>query len=131
MVRHSYGLMKQGMIKVTPAEASEYMAKGYTVECYLVLPNPSVLKAQKRKQSPQIPKNSVLCYSVSGSPPVNGEVSRAWENLRLWAFNDPTTTKTRIQVETRLITEKFKYPGNYVSQLIHHYKVLRVVKSGN
>jgi hypothetical protein len=114
-------------IAVTPAKASELLAQGYEIECYLILP-PADAKVPCERSKPVSPETR-LRLSTEGTPPKKGGIAAAFVAMRDHLFKkDPRKTYTRAELETWFKGQKFKWPENYVSQLIHKHHVLRVVE---
>lgn len=117
-------------ISVTPAEASDLMAQGYTIECYLILP-PANAKTPCTR-APAVNPTDHLALSTRGTPPKKGGVFAAYTAMKVDLFKkDPRKTYTREALEAWFKEKKFKYPAEYVSQLIHKHKVLRVVEKSS
>ena len=115
-------------LKIGAKEASDLMAEGYTVECYLILPDPIPTKTQRKMLAPRIPKDAQLAYSPEGEVPHKGRVAAAWKYLLDKTFRDPRSKYTRGNLEKMLRDQKFTDPVNLVSQLIHKYHILRVAE---
>lgn len=113
-------------LSVTPAKASELLALGYDIECYLILP-PADAKVPCKRATPVGPDDR-LSLSTGGTPPRKGGVAAAYTAMKDLLFKkDPRKTYTRKELEDWFKDQKFKYPSEYVSQLLHKHHVLRVV----
>jgi len=112
-------------LKVGVKEASELMADGYEVECYLILP-PAGVKPKKRKVRPTVPQSRVALAVNPRKEPTLGAIALTWIKVRENFFsNDPTKYATRKRLEDWAI----KHGGNknQVSQFIHAYQCVRVL----
>ena len=113
-------------LPVTPAEASELLAQGYEIECYLILPSPESAQEKRGGSRHHLPKTVVLGISVRAKEPVMGAIAKMWPKVKKEFFTDPTKVATRLAIEKFVIKEGGK--KNHVSQFIHAYKCLRVVE---
>jgi hypothetical protein len=88
-------------LEVTPKEASELLAEGYTVKCYLVLGPPQECK--ERPEKVFVPPEALVARSVEGRDPSKGKIAKVWATASkaLWA-KDVTKIYTRAEVDTAL-----------------------------
>lgn len=86
-------------IEVTPAQASELMAEGYTVRCYLELGSP----VRKKPRKTYTQKMAKVSYSVEGKHPVKGKIAAVWAKTckELWGKN-VALSYTREEVDAAL-----------------------------
>jgi hypothetical protein len=113
-------------LKVTAIQASELIAKGYTVECYVVLPEPQAQRAKVSKPRKFIPANAQLGRSVHGAGPTHGKAQVVWKAIDKKFFADPTITIPAAKIRAYIKTQ----PGGYsslLSHLVNNYKVLRII----
>jgi hypothetical protein len=110
-------------IAVEPAKASELMAQGYTIECYLILPEPT---RTTHKKAQKIASTVWLSLGLKGTEPMLGKIGEVWPKVKMGLLKgDPTRKVTRKDAEAFVV--KNGGTKNHVSQFIHAYKCLRVV----
>ncbi|MDH3375383.1 MAG: hypothetical protein OEQ39_00230 [Gammaproteobacteria bacterium] len=109
-------------------EAADLAAKGYDIECYLILPPADVPYLRRHKSPSKVHKaDTTLGFSPEGTPPRKGKISHVWPLVQKQFFADPTKTATYGAIAK--FCENAPYgTKNNVSQFIHVYHVLRVVE---
>lgn len=117
-------------IKVTPKQATQFMALGHTVECYVLMDSaPPVERRSRRKPSKQILPDTQLGLTVNGKGPGKGVYGEAWEYLvkKLWN-GDPTITFSRDRISKALKEGKFTVDGAYYAYLVNKCQCLRIIE---
>ena len=113
-------------LKVTPKEATELMAQGYEIECYLTLPPASAPDTQTKTPRNYIPHGSKIGRSVRGTPPTQGKAAVVFADLDKKFFGDPTVTAPSDKLRAFIKAHPSGY-SSMLSHLVNNYKVLRIV----
>lgn len=115
-------------IEVTLNQAIDFARKGCHVVCYV---EPGTIATSKRpgkkSNAPRITSERLITIDLEGEPPRQGESAKAWIALQqhFWGID----IKTRVPYKD--IIDYIKSYGvnqSVASQLLHKFKVLRVVE---
>jgi len=114
-------------IKIDVKQASQFMAAGYEIECYVNIPK---IKANSHRQPGIRTKPETrLAISLAGSPPEKGKYKEVWDQIdkSLWK-GDVTKSFQRAGVENAIKATKIAVDKSFISYLINQKKCLRVIE---
>lgn len=115
-------------IKIDVKQASQFMAAGYEIECYVNVPK---VKANSHRQpGVRTTAETRLAISLAGSPPEKGKYKEVWDKIDkcLWK-GDVTKTFSRHSIENEIKATKITVDKSFISYLISQKKCLRVVEA--
>lgn len=115
-------------IKVTPKQATEFMALGYEVDCYVNI-NELSTQRPKKPRGIIVAQTAKIGLSLEGNPPTKGNYAKVWEKLSkvLWPGNNPLATYSREKVEVEIVKAGLSDPS-FFSYLLNKTKCIRVVE---
>lgn len=118
-------------IKIDVKQASEFMAAGYEIECYVSIPK--IIKAQhggKRTAYKVILPSAKLVVSVDMEGPTKGLYMAVWGKLKakLWANGSLTETHTREEIEKAIKQISPETDAGFFMYLVNGKHCLRVVE---
>ncbi len=115
-------------IKIDVKQASEFMAAGYEIECYVSVPKirPEV---PKRIAYKVIPSDAKLLISVDMEGPTKGAYQVVWGALKkhLWTNGSLTETHTRAEIEEAIKKISPNTDAGFFMYLVNGKHCLRVV----
>lgn len=116
-------------LQVPLNQAVDMAAKGYEVECYVIVSNPACEPAKRKRtgtQRAKIPNDAKFMLSFDGTRPEYGKAHDALEAMipELWG-DDPAATYTAKELRDGL--DHHGSSRHMFSQLVHHYGVFRRV----
>jgi len=115
-------------IKIDVKQASQFMAAGYEIECYVSIPK---VKANSHRQPGVRTKPETrLAISLVGTPPEKGKYKEVWDKINncLWK-GDVTKSFSRLSVENEIKVTKITVDKSFISYLINQKKCLRVLEA--
>ena len=115
-------------IKVTPKQATEFMALGYEVDCYVNISELSTLK-QKKPRGIIIPKTAMIGLSLEGKGPSKGNYVKIWKVVSevLWSGDNLIAKYSRDRVEKEIIKAGLSDPA-FFSYLLNKIKCIRILE---
>jgi len=115
-------------IKIDVKQASQFIAAGYEIECYVNVPK--VVKTNSKRHFTHTTAKTHLALSLDGQPPVKGKYKEAWDALdkALWK-GDLKMSFARSMVQETINKLPMSLDNSYIPYLINQKKCLRVIEA--
>lgn len=115
-------------LQVELKQAIDFAAKGYDIECYLIVSKPgNGKKVRHARGDAIISKDDMIALSLNGREPQKGKMAPSWRKTKkeLWS-SDITATYPRHKLVSTMAKHGYKDP-TFVSYLANKLHCIRKV----